>query len=262
MLAEVSVEYYTQVERGNVRGVSEAVLHSIADALQLDDVEREHLMDLARTANAASRPVRRRPSNERVRPGVQQVLDAMTDAAAFVRNGRLDILATNRLADALYRDVLADEVRPLNLARYVFLNPSAPSFYLDWDRIAADAVGSLLAEAGRDPFDRALTDLVGELSTRSEEFRFRWAAHNVRAYRNGVQPFHHTIVGDLTLSYEAFALPADTGQTMVVYTAEPQSPASNALQLLASWSATDQAVRVSKPVCPSDRTCDRGPDQG
>jgi transcriptional regulator with XRE-family HTH domain len=245
LLAGISIEYYTRLERGNARGVSDEVLEALARALQLDEVERAHLIDLVRTANAA-RPARRRATPERVRPSVQRLLDAMTGTAAFLRNGRLDILSANQLGYALYSPAFLDPVRPVNLARFVFLDSRSSDFYGDWDGIAHAAVGSLRAEAGRDPYDQALIDLVGELSVRSEEFRVRWAAHDVEYYRSGVQPFHHPLVGDLTLNYDALELPADPGQTIVAYTAEPDSPAQQALDLLSSWTATpDQAPAVT-----------------
>jgi transcriptional regulator with XRE-family HTH domain len=234
LLAGISVEYYTQLERGTVRGVSEDVLEAIARALRLDDVERAHLFDLVRAAK--QRPTSSRRAPERVRPSMQRVLDTITESAAFVRNGRLDILSANRLGYALYSEVFANPDRPANLARFVFLDRRAREFYGDWDGIADAAVGNLRAEAGRDPYDRDLTDLVGELSMRSEEFRVRWAAHDVRQYRSGTQPFHHPLVGDLTLSYEALAVTADIGQTLIVYTAQPDSPSQEALNRLASWS--------------------------
>jgi transcriptional regulator with XRE-family HTH domain len=236
-LAGISVEYYTRLERGNARGASQEVLEAIARALRLDDVERAHLIDLARAANAR-RPPQRRATRQQVRPSVQCILDSMTGTAAFVRNGRLDILSANQLAHALYSPAFLEPVRPVNLARFVFLDPKSTGFYGDWDGIAHAAVGSLRAEAGRDPYDRALTDLVGELSMRSQEFRVRWAAHDVEYYRSGVQPFHHPLVGDLTLNYDALEIPADPGLTIVAYTAEPGSPARQALDLLAGWTAT------------------------
>ncbi len=162
----------------------------------------------------------------------------MTGTAAFVRNGRLDIRSANRLGYALYSPAFLDPVRPVNLARFVFLDRRACEFYGDWDGIAHAAVGSLRAEAGRDPYDRALTDLIGELSTRSQEFRVRWAAHDVKYYRSGVQPFHHPVVGDLTLNYDALEIPADPGLTIVAYTAEPDSPSQQALDQLATWTST------------------------
>jgi hypothetical protein len=175
----------------------------------------------------------------------------MTGTAAFLRDGRLDILAANQLGYALYAPAFLDPVRPVNLARFIFLDPKSTEFYGDWDGIARAAVGSLRAEAGRDPYDRALTDLVGELSVRSQEFRVRWAAHDVDYYRSGVQPFHHPLVGDLTLNYDALELPADPGQTIVAYTAEPDSPAQQALNLLASWTATPgQAPAVTSDSDP------------
>ncbi|HEX8859148.1 MAG TPA: helix-turn-helix transcriptional regulator [Actinomycetes bacterium] len=237
LLAGISIEYYTRLERGNARGVSDEVLEALARALQLDEVERAHLLDLVRTANAAP-PARRRATPQRVRPSVQRVLDSMTGTAAFLRNGRLDVLAANQLGYALYSPAFGDPARPVNLARFVFLDPKSREFYGDWDGIAHATVGSLRAEAGRDPYDRALTDLVGELSVRSQEFRTRWAAHDVDYYRSGVQPFRHPLVGDLTLDYDVLELPADPGQSIVAYSAEPGSPARQALDLLVSWAST------------------------
>lgn len=245
MLAGISVEYYTRLERGNTRGVSEDVLEGIARALQFDEAERAHLFDLVRVTTPTSR-ARRRPSQERVRPSVQQILDSMSTTPAYVRNGRLDVLAANPLGAALYSNLFADPVRPANSARFLFLNPRAAEFFTDWDRIAHDAVAILRAEAGRDPYDRRLTELVGELSTRSEEFRVRWAAHNVKFHRSGIKRLHHTVVGDLTLNFEAFDLPADPGQRMLVYTAEPGSPSHDALALLASWTSTSDATIIKE----------------
>ncbi len=245
LLAGISIEYYTRLERGNARGVSEEVRDGIARALQLDEVERAHLVDLVRTANAA-RPARRRATPQRVRPSVQRLLDSMTGTAAFLRNGRLDILAANQLGYALYAPAFLDPARPVNLARFVFLDPKSTEFYGDWDGIAHAAVGSLRAEAGRAPDDRALTELVGVLSMRSQQFRVRWAAHDVDYYRSGTQPFHHPLVGDLTLDYDALELPADPGLTIVAYTAEFGSPSRQALDLLASWTSTpDQPPAVT-----------------
>jgi hypothetical protein len=166
------------------------------------------------------------------------MLDAMIGVPAFVRNGRLDILATNRLGRALYSQHFDSPYQPANSARFVFLDPRAQSFHLDWEHVANDVVAVLRAEAGRDPYDRALSDLVGELSTQSETFRTLWAAHNVRKHDTGVKGFHHPLAGDLSVTYDAMELVADPGLTMVVYTAEPGSKSEEALNLLASWSAT------------------------
>ena len=241
LLAGISVEYYTQLERGNARGVSESVLEGIARALKLDEAERAHLIDLVRTANA-TRSAPHRPSRQRVRPSVQRILDSMTGTPAMVQNGRLDILHANQLGSALFSEIFRDPVRPANAARFVFLDPRATEFYVEWERVAHDVVALLRAEAGRDPYDRALSDLVGELSTRSEEFRARWAAHDVRLHRTGVKRFHHPLVGDLSMSYEALELPADAGLTIFAYTAEPNSPSYDAVNLLASWTSTPDEV--------------------
>jgi transcriptional regulator with XRE-family HTH domain len=244
-LAGISIEYYTRLERGNIRGVSDEVLDGIARALHLDEVERAHLLDLVRMANA-SPAARHQPARQRVRPSVQRLLYSMTNTAAFIRNGRLDILAANQLGYALYSPVFDSPVsgnprRPANLARFIFLDERSAQFYRDRDGITRQAVGSLRAEAGRAPYDRALTGLVGELSMRSQEFRERWAAHDVDYYRSGLQPFHHPVAGDLDLDYDALEIPADPGQTIITYSAEPGSAPRHALDVLASWAATHQA---------------------
>ena len=193
-LAGVSVEYYKRLERGNLSGVSDMVLEALARALRLDDAERAHLFDLARAAGPAT-PTRRSAAQPRVRPSVQRIVDAMP-LPAYLRDHRRDILVANTLAEALYSELFRDPVRPVNPARFIFLNPRAHDFFLDWDGIANDAVASLRIEAGRNPFDRGLSDLIGELSTRSEEFRTRWAAHDVRFHRTGAKRLLHPIVGE------------------------------------------------------------------
>ncbi|GAA2628692.1 helix-turn-helix transcriptional regulator [Paractinoplanes durhamensis] len=239
MLAGVSVDYYTRLERGNLSGVSDSVLEALARALQLDDAERIHLLDLARTANATISTVRgRRRTSASLRPGVQQVLDSMTMSPAYVRNGRLDILGVNALGRAVFSPLFAG---PPNLARFIFLDAAAQEFYLDWEELAGDVVALLRAEAGRDPYDKKLSDLVGELSTRSEVFRSWWAVHNVRLHATGVKRLHHPEVGDLTLGYESMELTADTGLRLNAYHASPGSPEFDALRLLASWTAPEHA---------------------
>ncbi len=247
LLAGVSVEYYTRLERGNAHGVSDSVLEALVRALQLDEPERAHLYDLARTANATAR-TRRRPPQQRVRPGVQQLLDAMTGVPAFVQNGRLDVLAANTLARALYPHLFTgaapdDRGRAPNHARYTFLDPRAADFYPDWNRAAADGVALLRSEVGRSPDDRQLTELIGELTTRSERFSALWATHNVRWHTTGTKLFHHPVVGDLSLAYEGLELTADPGQTLITYTAEPGSTSQQALTFLASW-----ATSPEKPI--------------
>jgi transcriptional regulator with XRE-family HTH domain len=235
-LAGVSVEYYTRIERGNLRGVSDTVLHAIARALRLDDAERTHLFDLAHATGPGT--TRRRPTQQRIRSGLQRILDAMTDTPATVHNSRLDILATNRLGYALYSDVFANPQRPANHIRFIFLDPRSHDFYPDWQSSANDAVAVLRAEAGHDPYDQALTNLIGELSTHSQEFRTRWAAHNVRKHRTGTKRLHHPVVGDLELELEKLDVTADPGLVLQAYSAEPGSPSHDALSLLASWAAT------------------------
>jgi transcriptional regulator with XRE-family HTH domain len=236
LLAGVSVDYYTQLERGRLTGVSDTVLASLGRALRLDEAEQAHLSDLARIANDSPVTPHRRRTTEAVRAPIQRMLDAMTDAPAWVRNERFDLLAGNALGRALCAPMLAMPGR-INIARFVFLDPAARTYFSDWARTADDGVATLRGTAGRSPYDRKLADLVGELSTRSEEFRRRWASHDVRFHRTGLKRIHHPSVGDVDLTYEALELPADPGLVMLVYGAEPGTPSSDGLRLLASLQA-------------------------
>lgn len=235
--ADVSIEYYTKIERGHLAGVSDVVLDAVARALQLDDAEREYLFDLARVAAGGKEAVSRRGTKKWVaRESLTWALNAITDGPAFVRNGRMDILATNPLGAAFYDQVLVGAGQG-NLAKFQFLDERSRVFYPDWDAAAGVTVAILRTEAGRDPRDRQLHDLVGQLSTRSDEFRTLWAAHNVRRHGAGTKHFHHHLVGDLTLSYEGLELTAEPGLSFLIYTAEPGSPSRERLDLLASWAA-------------------------
>ncbi|MEK0157211.1 helix-turn-helix transcriptional regulator [Arthrobacter oryzae] len=239
MLAGMSIDYYIRLERGNLSGASDSVLEALGRALKLDDAETAHLFDLARAATASPR-VRRKRSPLTVRPSVQRVIDAITAAPAWVRNDRGDVLASNELGRALYLDMMTEGPTPPNSARFTFLNPKAREFFSDWERAADDVVAVLRSTAGKNPYDKDLTDLIGELSTRSEEFRTRWARHDVKYHRAGRKRLHHPIVGDLDLGFEALEFPADPGLRINVYTADPQTPSEDALKLLASWAATQR----------------------
>ncbi|MDQ0028639.1 helix-turn-helix transcriptional regulator [Arthrobacter bambusae] len=241
MLAGVSVEYYSKLERGAIAGASASVLDAISSALQLDDTERAHLLDLARAADGiptSGRPRRRTTINPATRPSLQWTLNAITDGIAFVRNAHQDLLATNELGRAFYSPVIGDGGRTPNLARFQFLDPASRDFYPDWELFAEMCVGVMRAEAGRDPHDKNLQDLVGELSTRSEVFRRLWGAHDVRTHGTGTKRFNHPIVGEVTFAYEELAITAEPGHVLLVYTAEPGSPSAERLRLLASWEAS------------------------
>jgi transcriptional regulator with XRE-family HTH domain len=255
LLAGVSVDYYTRLERGNLTGVSEGVLEALARALQLNDVERTHLHHLARAAHGPT-PRRRRRAQQHIRPSVQHLLDRMSGLPAFVRNGRLDILAANRLGKAFYSQHFDSPHQPVNSARFAFLDPRAQSFYVDWETVAKDMVAILHEAAGRDPYDRELSNLVGELSTRSETFRTLWATHNVRLHDTGVKAIHHPIVGEVTFTYEVMDLVADPDLTIYAYTTEPGSKSEQALNLLASWSATpgEETAHADRDEQPRDPT--------
>ncbi|MBP2378394.1 transcriptional regulator with XRE-family HTH domain [Microbacterium phyllosphaerae] len=250
MLAGVSVEYYSKLERGAIAGASASVLDAVSRALQLTDAEHSHLLDLARAADgipSSGRNRRRAVKTAAPRPSLQWALDSITDAVAFVRDQRQNLIATNALGRAFYSPVIGDGGRVPNLARFQFLDPAAHDFYPDWDLFAEMCVAVIRAEAGRDPHDKGIQDLVGELSTRSDVFRTLWAAHNVRTHGSGIKRFHHPVVGELTLVYEELALTAEPGQVMLIYSAEPGSPSAERLGLLASWAA-ESSVRTTPPA--------------
>ena len=261
-LAGLSVEYYARLERGQIAGASSGVLEALANALQLDETERAHLYDLARAADGipTSGRARRRTAARAAasRPSLQWALEAITDGVAFVRDPHQNLLATNTLGHAFYAPVLGQAAqtrgRTPNLARFQFLDPASRDFYPDWDLFAEMCVGVMRTEAGRDPNDRGLQDLVGELSTRSDTFRRLWAAHDVRTHGTGTKRFHHPVVGELILAYEELAITAEPGLVLLVYTAEPGSPSAERLRLLASWAAPAQAS--SEATAPTNRAAD------
>ncbi|MEN0137430.1 MAG: helix-turn-helix transcriptional regulator [Rhodococcus sp. (in: high G+C Gram-positive bacteria)] len=246
LLAGVSAEYYVQIERGSVAGVSDEVLDAVATALRLDEEETKHLFALARAA--ATKPRRRRPARARVGvpEPVQALIDAMLTAPAVVQNGHLDIVGTNALGRALYADVFDRSDGVPNLARFIFLDRRADETFPDWTHAADDAVAMLRVEAARSPYSAAVTGLVGELATRSDEFRTRWAAHDIKAHRRGTKRFHHAAVGDLILRFEALEVASADGLTLFGFTAAPGSSSEEALRLLSSWIASDSPT-VSIP---------------
>ncbi|AGL14468.1 MmyB family DNA-binding protein [Actinoplanes sp. N902-109] len=237
LLAGMSVDYYIRLERGNLSGASDSVLDSLSHALQLDDAERAYLYDLARAVTAAER--RPPAATGRIRPAILRMLDAMTGLPAYIRNGRFDILAANSLGRALYAPVyespLFAQRGPVNTARFLFLDPGSADFWPQWEKAANDSVAFLRTETGRSPHDRGLTNLIGELCTKSDEFAQRWARHEVKFQRSGLKQLRHPLVGELALPYEALDLPADPGLRITVYSPEPGSPARQALDLLAGW---------------------------
>ncbi|MGC0144317.1 helix-turn-helix transcriptional regulator [Pseudactinotalea sp. Z1732] len=240
MLAGVSVEYYARMERGDLRGVSSEVLDSLARTLRLDEAETDHLHALAEAAG--SQPARRRKKAEQpFRPSLQRFIDAVA-MPVWVRDRRMDFVAGNPMGRALYKPLLEDPASRGNTARFVFFSPASRIFFPDWEESATNIVASLRTYAGQSPRDKHLTDLIGELATRSDDFRVRWAAHDVRHHRTGIKRIHHPEVGDLELVYEAMDFPANPEWFMFGYTAEPGTPSEDRLALLGSLAASDQTT--------------------
>lgn len=248
LLAGVSVDYYTRLERGSLAGASAEVLEALASALLLDDAEREHLLDLARAVSPTGRPRRRPRAGRRsaIRPGTHWILEAM-EVPAIVRDALGRCLAANTIARALYAPLFVDPIPEIadaapSLTRFMFLDPPAHDFFPHWDTGAEDSVAMLRLASGADPTDPALTALVGELSTRSRDFARLWARHDVRYICRGAKVIHHPVVGEMTLAYEPAAMASSPGLTLVSYAAEPASPSEEALRLLSSWAATELAA--------------------
>ena len=258
-LAGVSVEYYTRLERGNLQGVSDSVLDALAHALRLDATERKYLYDLARAAGPAPRTrAPRRESRPTVRPSVARIVDGMPELPAYVMNNRLDALAANPLGRALYSEMYADPTCGANVARFAFFNSAAMRFYTEWERMARFAVGALRMEAVKNPYDRELSNLIGELSTRSDAFRVMWGSHDVHVFRESTKRLNHPLVGELELDQETMSLPDDSGLSVVVYSAPPDTAAADGLKLLASWSATtglEQDAIHEQPAAPPVMCC-------
>jgi transcriptional regulator with XRE-family HTH domain len=248
-LAGVSIDYYTRLERGNLTGASDSVLEAIASALELDRAEHDHLYDLARAANPAGVKARTKsPEPSPLPPAVQFMLDAITEAPAFVGNNRMDIVAANPLGFALYSEMYRGTARPANHSRFIFLDPRAYDFYPDWERAANVNVAILRRDAGRSPHDKHLAALIGELSMRSDEFRTRWAAHNVRRHYSGTKTFRHPVVGLLELTFQGMELEDAPGHTLTVYPPLPGSSTADALKLLASWAATENITAKARAI--------------
>ena len=237
MLAGVSTDYYAKMERGNLAGVSAEVLHAVARALHLDDAETAHLHDLALSSMPSPARRRSRSTANEVTPSLQRFLDAVTETPVWVRNRRMDIVAANHLGRALLAPITDDPGAGGNNARFTFLSPTARTYYPDWEQGADSIVATLRSYAGQNPHDKPLTDLIGELVTRSDDFRTRWAAHNVRYHRVGTKRIHHPAVGDLDFAFEAMELPAHPGWEMFAYTTQPGSPSEERVRLLGSLAA-------------------------
>ena len=239
LLAGMSAEYYKRLERGNAGGVSEAVLDGVSRALHLDEAEHAHLHELVRAANEGMHPQRqRRTKKQQLSAAMQQTIDAMSTVPVFIQNGRLDAIATNTLGRALFAPMFEDARTPVNAARFLFLDRRSHDFYRDWENNTRQIVALLRSEAGRSPHDRNLSNLVGELCTRSELFRRLWGAHDVREHRDGLKRVHHPVVGDLDLTYQSMDLASDRGLLMLVFSAEPGSASHERLQLLSNWAVT------------------------
>jgi transcriptional regulator with XRE-family HTH domain len=248
MLAGVSTEYYARLERGNLRGVSDSVLDSLASTLQLDEAERAHLLDLARSA-APSTAAGTRQKRQGVSPSVERLLTGMTGIPAYVRNSRMDILAANPLCFALYTGILGPGTLPLNLARFMFLDTRARDFFVEWETLADDLTAALRVEVGRHPHDRVLNALIGDLATGSDEFPVRWARHNVRFHRSARKTLRCPLIGEIELTGDALELPGQD-LTLIAYTAEPGSHAQEQLDFLTSWSISQAGPQRAAAVDP------------
>lgn len=252
VLAGVSPEWYTRLEKGNIAGVSEEVLSAVATALQLTDEERSYLWELASSARGTYRKAAKRKPQQVPSAQMQWLLDSMTGAAGFVRNGRLDVIAANDLGRALHQPMFESattrEHGHANFARYHFLDPASRDFFIDWEGGAHATAALLRVEASREPHDASLRELIGELSTMSAEFRDLWAKHNIRFVHEGAKRLNHPVVGPIELYYQTLTTPSQPRSSLefTTYTAQPGSTSAEKLALLASW-AKSESQRQQEP---------------
>lgn len=236
-LAGVSVDYYTRLEQGRHSTPSDAVVDALARVFRLEPAGRAHLADLARPAR---RKTRQTPP-QRVRPAMQQMLASLTGHPALILGRRTDVLAANPLARALLTDWTRLPPRERNYARWMFLDPDARAAFTDWPTVAAEVAGTLRRHAGRYPDDPRLSELVGELTIKSRQFRTWWERHKVFERTYGTKHMTHPAVGPITLRYEALTLPGDEDQTLFLYTADPGSPSQDNLRLLRLWAESSRS---------------------
>ena len=234
MLAGVSVDYYTRLEQGRERHPSLSVIDALSRALDLDDDARDHLLRLADIAPGSTAPA---PGTERVDPSLLAVMDAWPNTPAYVFNRRLDILARNSLAGALYSDF----VRADNLARMIFLDPAGAVFFADWRRSAEASVANLRLALGFDAHDATTLALVDDLAAGSRAFAELWARNDARGKTREAKTFVHSAVGPMTLEFNAFDVRSAPGQQLIVYRAEPGSASDHALSMLGVLDATSRA---------------------
>lgn len=240
MLAGVSTDYYTRLEQGRDIAPSAQVVDALVRALDLDAAGQVYLRTLVGATGSSA--TRSRPTVQRVRPGLYQLLDSFASQPALVLGRRTDVLASNRLARALFTDFDALPARHRNYARWMLLDEGARSLFVDWEEQARHAVEALRLDAAATPDDLGTQRLVGELSVASPDFRRWWSAHRVHQRTHGTKRLDHPVVGALEVQFETLALPGDAAQTLFVYTTEPRSASAEALALLADW--TQPALRA------------------
>ena len=246
LLAGVSADYYARLEQGRPILPSTDVVEAIARALELDGAGRTHLRQLV-DMSTGTRPARRRPSPvQRVRPGLHRFLDDLEAQPALILGRGAEVLASNRLARAVFTDFERLPAVERNYARWILLSPQARDLFADWADQARAAVETLRMAHGAHPHDHAIGQTVGDLLDQSPEFRSWWAEHGVYQRTHGSKHLRHPEVGEMTLEYETMLLPADPDQTLFIFTTEPGSASRSALQLLSSWTAESTVEREAR----------------
>jgi transcriptional regulator with XRE-family HTH domain len=239
-LAAISVDYYTRLEQGR-KQASASVLATLVRALRLDEDQQTYMYALA------DKPHPRRRTAQRLRPAMRRLIDQLTETPAIVLGRRMDVLAWNSMASALYTNF--DTLRPTqrNYVRLLFTDADMRALHVDWEGAARTAVATLRMEAATDPDDTDLALLVGELSAQDSDFRTWWAGHHATTGSYGTKNYRHPVVGDLTLDCDVWASPDGSKQRLMVLTAEPGTPSHQALQILASWTAQPPADGQRQP---------------
>ena len=230
LLAGLSVDYYVRLERGRERSPSVQALDALSRALLLDDDGRLHLFRLAGMTPRALIGA----GSERVSPDLLQLMQAWPENPALMLGRTYDVLARNRIGDALFDGFTHSD----NLLLNVFLDPAAPAFYVDWESAAVNTVAGFRLASGAVSDDPRARALVRRLTERSPEFVAIWTRNQARGKSAEVKTFVHREVGELTLRMQTFDVRSSPGQQLVVYHAEPGSPSASAIRLLGTLAAT------------------------
>lgn len=231
VLAGVSVDYYTRLEQGRERTPSAQVVDAISSALRLAPDARQHAYRLARLAPSVQ------PAGDEVSPELLQLMDAFPNSAAYVVDAAFRVLATNSTARALLGQTQIED----GALEFIFMNPAARAYFVEWDVVARASVSALRLAAGYSSPHPALLPLIARLRRESDDFAALWDDHTVAGLSITYKVINHPDVGRMELTYQTLDVRDAPGQQLTVATAAAGSASADALALLGAVDATRRA---------------------